>query len=113
VLGLVLGDVVAGVGAGVVVLGVVVLGVVVGAVGVGDGLGIWNGSHDCWAVVVAVLAVAVPAVRARLTPGPAASRTLPAISVTVAGRACAKRMKRPYQCCSLLLRNDSFSWNVA
>ena len=36
-------------------------------------------------------------------------RTPPATRVTVAGRACAKRMKTPYQCCSLLLRNDIFS----
>jgi hypothetical protein len=112
VLGLVLGDVVVGAGLVGVAVGVVVLGVAVGAVVVGDGLGIWSGSHDWLAAVVAALAVAVPAVTARLTPEPAASRTLPAISVTVAGRACAKRMKRPYQCCSLL-RNDSFSWNVA
>jgi hypothetical protein len=97
VLGLALdvGDVVVGVGAGVVVVGVV-LGVVVGAVGVGDALGIWSGAHDSSAAAEAVLAVAVPAVAARPTPEPAASRTVPAISVTVAGRACAKRMKRPY-----------------
>jgi len=36
-------------------------------------------------------------------------RTPPATRVTVAGRACAKRMRTPYQCCSLLLRNDLFS----
>jgi hypothetical protein len=43
---------------------------------------------------VAALAAVVLAATARLTPEAAVSRTLPAISVTVAGRACAKRMKR-------------------
>jgi hypothetical protein len=36
-------------------------------------------------------------------------RTPPATRVTAAGRACAKRIRTPYQCCSLLLRNDLFS----
>jgi len=45
--------------------------------------------------VAAVLAVAVLAATVRLAPE-VASRTLPAISVTVAGRACPKRMKTPY-----------------
>jgi hypothetical protein len=43
------------------------------------------------------------------SPDVAVIRTLPATRVTVAGRACAKRMKTPYQCCSLLLRNDLLS----
>jgi hypothetical protein len=67
-------------------------------VGEGDGLagaaGSCNGSHDSPLAVEAVLAAAVLAATVRLAPE-AASRTLPAISVTVAGRACAKRMKRP------------------
>ena len=42
-------------------------------------------------------------------PEVAVIRTPPATRVTAAGRACAKRMRTPYQCCSLLLRNDLFS----
>jgi hypothetical protein len=65
--------------------------------GGGDGLtgaaGSCNGSQDSPLAVEAVLAAAVLAATVRLAPE--ASRTLPAISVTVAGRACAKRMKRP------------------
>jgi len=46
-------------------------------------------------------------------PEVAVIRTPPATRVTAAGRACAKRMKTPYQCCSLLLRNDlsSMEWH--
>jgi hypothetical protein len=119
-LGLVDGDglVVAGVGVGVpdevagdalgvagVALWVVgvesgVCEVAVGEEGLGEGdwltgaAGTCNGSQDSPLAVEAVLAAAVLAARVRLAPE-AASRTLPAISVTVAGRACAKRMKRP------------------
>lgn len=100
--------VVAGVAVGVVgvavglvgvAVGVVGVGVGVGEVGVGEGDGLGgatggdSGSHDSPLAVVAVLATAVLAARVRLAPE--ASRTLPAISVTVAGRACPKRMKRP------------------
>jgi hypothetical protein len=88
------GDV--GVGGGVVVAGAVGVGEV--AVGDGDGLGDevcgCSGAHDLLLGIVAALATDVFAARARLTPDVAVSRTLPAISVTVAGRACAKRMKR-------------------
>ena len=49
-----------------------------------------------------------PIAAASENPDVAVIRTLPATSETVAGRACAKRMKTPYQCCSLLLRNDIF-----
>jgi hypothetical protein len=112
------------VGAVVGVVGVVgveagVVGAVVGVcevgVGEGDGLdedaGSRSGSHDWPPGLVAALATAVLAAPDRPTPEAAVSRTLPAINVTVAGRACAKRMKRPYQCCSLLLWNDSSSWS--
>jgi hypothetical protein len=68
-------------------------------VGVGDGLGEaagnCSGSHDWPLDVVAALAAVLLAAMARLAPEAAVSRTLPAISVTVAGRACAKRIKRP------------------
>ena len=95
---------------GVVCVAVGVVGVVVGGVGVceeGVGEGGWlggaagscSGSHDCPLDVVAVLAAAVLAATVRLAPE-AASRTLPAISVTVAGRACPKRMKRPISAAS-------------
>jgi hypothetical protein len=39
----------------------------------------------------------------------AVSSTPPAMRAAVAGCACAKRMKTPYPCCSLLLWNDSVS----
>jgi hypothetical protein len=107
-------DEVAGDALGVVGVALGVVGVALGVVGVelgvcevgvdevglveGDGLtgaaGTCNGSQDSPLAVEAVLAAAVPAATVRLAPE-AASRTLPAISVTVAGRACAKRMKRP------------------
>jgi hypothetical protein len=51
----------------------------------------------------------VPSTAATENPEVAVIRTPPATRVTVAGRACAKRMRTPYQCCSLLLRNDLFS----
>jgi hypothetical protein len=122
----VVGDGLVGVGVGACVVGAVVVGVGVGVVGAavgvcevgvgeGDGLdedaGSCSGSHDWPPGAVAALATAVLAEAARPTPEAAVSRTLPAINVTVVGRACAKRMKRPYQCCSLLLWNDSSSWS--
>jgi hypothetical protein len=100
---------VVGVALGVVGAAVGVVGVAVGVVGaevgvcevrVGEGEGLGgvvgscSGSHDSPLDVAAVLAAAVLAATVRLAPE-AASRTLPAISVTVAGRACPKRMKRP------------------
>jgi hypothetical protein len=99
-----------GVVVGVVGDGVGVLGVAVGVcdVGVGDGdgrggePGSCSGSHDLPLDVVAALAAVLPATTARLAPDAAVSRTLPAISVTVAGRTCAKRIKRPTsaaRCC--------------
>ena len=120
VVGVAAGVVLVGVAAGVVLVGVgvglagVVVGVLgdgvgvvgvgvgfgVGEVGVGDGeglgdeVGIWSGSQDLLLEVVAAFATEVLPARAR--PTPEVSRTLPAISVTVAGRACAKRMKSPY-----------------
>lgn len=83
-----------------VVVGPVEFGSAAGEVRVGEGdgpdgaAGSCTGSHDSPLVVVAVLAAAVLAATVRLAPE-AASRTLPAISVTIAGRACVKRMKRP------------------
>ena len=85
--------------------GLVEFGSAVGEVGVGEGDGLdgaagsCTGSHDSPLVVVAVLAAAVLAATVRLAPE-VASRTLPAISVTVAGRACPKRMKRPISAAS-------------
>jgi hypothetical protein len=99
VVGVAVGDVAVavGVGVGVGVVGVGV-GVCVVGVGAGDGLdgaaGGCSGSHDSPLAAVAVLAAAVPAETVRLAPE-AASRTLPAISVTVVDRACPKRMKCP------------------
>jgi hypothetical protein len=61
-----------------------------------------NGSHDVLLAVVAAVAAAVLAAMATTAPEIAVASTVPAISVTVAGRACAKRMKRPIRCCSLL-----------
>jgi hypothetical protein len=79
-------------------VGVCVVGVGEEGVGEGDGLvgvaGSCSGSHDSPLAAEAVLATAVLAATVMLAPE-AASRTLPAISVTVAGRACAKRMKSP------------------
>jgi hypothetical protein len=110
-------DAVAGVAVGVVGVAVGVVGVALGVVGValgvelgvcevgvgevgvgeGDGLagaaGSCSGSQDSPLAVEAVLAAAVLAATVRLAPE--ASRTLPAMSVTVAGRACAKRIKSP------------------
>jgi hypothetical protein len=83
-----------------VAVGLVEFGSPVGEVRVGEGDGLdgvagsCTGSHDSPLVVVAVLAAAVLAATVRLAPE-AASRTLPAISVTITGRACVKRMKRP------------------
>ena len=112
-------DAVAGVAVGLVGVAVGVVGVALGVVGVavglvgvalgvelgvcevgvgeGDGLagaaGSCSGSQDSPLAVEAVLAAAVLAATVRLAPE--ASRTLPAMSVTVAGRACAKRIKSP------------------
>jgi hypothetical protein len=62
-----------------------------------------RGSHDVLAAVAAVPATAAPAAMTRVTPEAAVARAVPAVSVTVAGRACAKRMKTPTQavryCC--------------
>lgn len=108
---------VVGVGAGlaldVVGDGAGVLGVGDGEVTAGEGLGdearVCSGSQDLLLALVAALAAVLLAVMARLVPEAAVSRTLPVISVTVTGRACAKRMKCPLpQCSSLLLRNDSY-----
>ena len=84
-------------------LGVCEVGVGEEELGEGDWLtgaaGSCSGSQDSPLAVEAVLAAAVLAATVRLAPE-AASRTLPAISVTVAGRACAKRMKRPISAAS-------------
>ena len=53
--------------------------------------------------------MAVSRTAATENPAVAVMRTPPAIRVAAAGRACAKRMKTPYQCCSLLLRNELYS----
>jgi hypothetical protein len=98
----VVGVVVGVVGVVGVAVGVVEVAVGVCAVGVGEGgglggeLGSCSGSHDLPLDIGAALAAEVFAVTVRLTPEAAVSRTLPAIRVTVVGRACAKRMKRPY-----------------
>jgi hypothetical protein len=80
-----------------------VVPVAVGVAG-GDSLageaGNRSGAHDSPPAAVAVLALAAPASMVTLTPEAAVSRTLPATNVTVTGRACAKRMKTPYQGCS-------------
>ena len=64
-------------------------------VGVGLTGGNASDSHDAPLAVVAAPAAAVPAAMARVAPDAAVARTVPAIKVTAAGRACAKRMKRP------------------
>lgn len=76
---------------GVPVVGVALVGVaVVGEpVGVGGGT---NGSQDVPLAVLAALASAAAVTAERATPEAAVARTVPAISVTVAGRACAKRI---------------------
>jgi hypothetical protein len=83
-----------GVGFGVVGVGLGVVGVGFGAVGVGvgvvGGLGVAmgvSGSHDSPLDTVAALAGGALAAAARVTPEAAVIRTLPVISVTVAGRA--------------------------
>jgi hypothetical protein len=93
------------VGVGVVLVGVgvaegdVVVGDVVGvAEGLDDGAASCSGSHDC----VLGSASALVAVRARLTPETAVSRTPPATRATAAGRRCANRMNA-YRCRSLPL----------
>ena len=85
---------VGGVGFGVVGVGVGVVGVGFGVVGVGvgvvGGLGVAmgvSGSHDSPLDTVAALAGGALAAAARVTPEAAVIRTLPVISVTVAGRA--------------------------
>ncbi len=89
-------EVLAGVLVGVGVLaGVdVLVAVGVGVVGAGVAVAL-SASHDWPPDTVAALAGPLLAVTARVTPEAAVIRTLPAISVTVAGRAGAKRMKRP------------------
>jgi hypothetical protein len=105
------------VGAGLGSAGVGVVGVGVGVcevgVGEGDGLddpaGTCSDSHDSPPDVVAALAAVVLPTTARLTPETAVNRTLPVMSVTVAGRACANRMKTSYQCCS---SRYATHWNI-
>lgn len=90
--------------------GVVDVPVVVG-VAVTDGSA--SGSHDAPLAVVAAPAAAVPAVMARVTPEAAVARTVPAIRVTVAGRACAKRMKRPTCAARYCCGTTRSVWGVA
>jgi hypothetical protein len=78
-------------------------------VGDGDGPvepGSCSGSHDSLVAVARPAAAAGLGATAMPTPEAAVSRTPPATRAAVAGRACAKRMKTPYQCCSLLPGND-------
>ena len=86
-------------GADACVVGACVTGACVvgdrGGCGFADAVASCSGSHDLSLAVAAVLAAAVLVPAARLIPEAAVSRTLPVISVTVAGRARAKRMKRP------------------
>ncbi len=89
--------------------------------GVGVGVGACSGSHAV-ALPDAVIASAAPAstwltwaavaltAAATSNPVAVANRTPPAAKVDARGRACAKRMNRPHQCCSLLLRNDYSVW---
>ena len=78
---------VVGVGLGVVAAGLGVVGVGLGVVGgLGVAVGV-SGSHDSPLDTVAALASGALAAAARATPEAAVIRTLPVISVTVAGRA--------------------------
>lgn len=78
---------VVGVGLGVVAVGLGVVGVGLGVVGgLGVAVGV-SGSHDSPLDTVAALASGALAAAARATPEAAVIRTLPVISVTVAGRA--------------------------
>ena len=97
-----LGLVGAGFAVGLVAVGVGAVGVGVGVDdpedgevdGVGGAADCAKGSQDSLLDLVAAFA-AVLVARVRLTPEAAVTKTLPAIRVTVAGRACAKRMKCP------------------
>ena len=74
-------------GLGVVAVGLGVVGVGLGVVGgLGVAVGV-SGSHDSPLDTVAALASGALAAAARATPEAAVIRTLPVISVTVAGRA--------------------------
>ena len=78
---------VVGVGLGVVAVGLGVVGVGLGVVGgLGVAVGV-SGSHDWPLDTAAALASGALAAAARATPEAAVIRTLPVISVTVAGRA--------------------------
>ncbi len=111
-----------GVPVGGLVLGVAVglVGVGVGVgVGLGDGAGSCSGSHCCTVVAVVTvnsaaaapgrLALAADAVAEN--PVALAARTPPVTKPTTAGCTCAKRMRGPAQCCSLLRRNDYSVWS--
>ncbi len=69
------------------------------------------------AVVAVSAAEAVPAMpgpaacTATENPAAAATSTPPVASLTATARTCAKRMKGPCRCCSLLLRNDYSVWS--
>ena len=103
----VVGDGVGAVGVGV---GVCVVGVADG-VGLGDAADSCTGSHDSLLDVVAAFAAVMPAAAARVTPEAAVSRTLPAINVTVAGRACVKRMKSPTSAARYCCGTTYSVWN--
>lgn len=72
-----------------------------------------SGSHDAPLAVVAAPAAAVPAAMARVTPEAAVARTVPAIREIVAGRACAKRMKRPTCAARYCCGTTRSVWGVA
>jgi hypothetical protein len=89
------------------------LGDAVALVGGADGLpegedeaGGCTGAHDRLLLAARPAAAAELDTTATPIPEAAVNRTPPATMAAVAGPACAKRIKTPYQYCSLLLRND-------
>jgi hypothetical protein len=101
----------------------VVVGVaLVVGVGLDDAVGGWLGgaAGGCSGWQDRVLTCVVRLAADAVTPAPvtivaeaAVSRTPPAMRAAVAGCPCAKRMKMPYPCCSMLLRNDLGQYVVA
>jgi hypothetical protein len=92
-------------------------------VGVGVGLGCRGNCTHCWLPPAAARTRAEGPVPAREmldwaadaaateSPTAVAMRTPPVTRLTPAGRTCAKRMKCPCQCCSLLLRTTYSVWS--
>jgi hypothetical protein len=91
-------------------------------VGLDDAVGGWLGgaAGGCSGWQDRALAWVARLAADAVTPAPvtmvaeaAVSRTPPAMRAAVAGCPCAKRMKRPTRCCSMLLRNDLGQYVVA